>query len=85
MSAGRPEPFLIQQVMARLGVEDPAAVISVGDTAADVASAQRAGVTAVGVLTGHLTREDFQDLGTDLVVDSAADLVDHPVLAPGPR
>ncbi|WIM73523.1 HAD-IA family hydrolase [Corynebacterium suedekumii] len=57
VAAGRPEPFMIQQVMATTGVTDPAQVISVGDTASDVVSAQRAGVTSVGVLTGHLDRE----------------------------
>lgn len=73
---GRPEPYLIQKVMADLGVEDTDSVISSGDTQADVVSAQRAGVTSVGVLTGHLTREKFAELGADHVLDSAADIVD---------
>lgn len=72
--AGRPEPHMIRKVMADLGVDDPATVISSGDTEADVISAQRAGVTSVGVLTGHLTREDFEKLNADLVLDSVADL-----------
>lgn len=78
--AGRPEPYMIQKVMEVLAVDDPATVISAGDTAADVRSAQAAGVTSVGVLTGHLTREDFTGLGADLVLDSVADLPTHPVL-----
>lgn len=72
VETGRPEPFLIQKVMAELGVADPDDVISLGDTAADVISAQRAGVTSVGVLTGHLTEQDFGELGADHVLDSAA-------------
>lgn len=72
VETGRPEPFLIQKVMADLGVEDTAQVISSGDTAADVISAQRAQVTSVGVLTGHLKKEDFEGLGADHVLDSAA-------------
>lgn len=72
---GRPEPFLIQKVMAEAGITDPAEVISSGDTEADVISAQRAGVTSVGVLTGHLTAEQFQELRADYVLDSAADIV----------
>ena len=72
---GRPEPFLIQKVMAEAGITDPAEVISSGDTEADVISAQRAGVTSVGVLTGHLTAEQFQELRADHVLDSAADIV----------
>lgn len=78
--AGRPEPYMIQKVMEVLEVDDPDMVISAGDTAADVHSAQAAGVTSVGVLTGHLTREDFTGLGADLILDSAADLPAHPML-----
>ncbi|MCY1159871.1 MAG: family hydrolase [Citricoccus sp.] len=78
--AGRPEPFLIQKAMADMGVEDTAAVISAGDTASDIESARRAGVTSIGVLTGHLTRAEFEDLGADLVIDSVAVLPSHVVL-----
>ena len=74
VEAGRPEPFLILRVMSDLGVTDPETVISVGDTSADVESARRAGVTSVGVLTGHVTREQFSELGADHVLESAADL-----------
>src|SRR5699024_35958 len=72
---GRPEPFLIQKVMAEAGITDPAEVISSGDTEADVISAQRAGVTSVGVLTGHLTAEQFLELRADHVLDSPAGIV----------
>lgn len=74
VEAGRPEPFLIRRVMSDLGVTDLETVISVGDTSADVESARRAGVTSVGVLTGHVTREQFSELGADHVLESAADL-----------
>ena len=80
VEAGRPEPHLIRTVMAATGVTDPAAVISAGDTAADVRSAQAAGVTSVGVLTGHVPAEEFTELGADLILDSVADLPAHPVL-----
>ncbi|MEE2060732.1 phosphonatase-like hydrolase [Rhodococcus artemisiae] len=78
---GRPEPFLIQSVMAHLDVQDAAAVVSAGDTASDVESARRAGVTSIGVLTGHLTRPDFDALGADLVLGSVADLPSHAIIA----
>ena len=61
--------------MKKLDVTDTAAVISSGDTRADVVSAQRAGVTSVGVLTGHLTEEDFVALNADHILKSAADLL----------
>lgn len=72
VEAGRPEPFLIQRAMEMTGVTDPAQVISTGDTAADVRSAQAAGVTSVGVLSGHLTRADFEQLGADHILESVA-------------
>lgn len=71
---GRPAPDMILSVMEKTGVTDTSAVISAGDTVVDVKSAQNAGVTSVGVLTGHLTREDFEAAGADLIVDSVADL-----------
>lgn len=83
--AGRPAPDLIRAVMARLDVSDTATVVSVGDTASDVESARRAGVTAVGVLTGHLTRSDLEALGADVVLGSAADLPDQVVRAGATR
>lgn len=73
---GRPAPFLIQKVMFEANITDPAQVISSGDTEADVISAQRAGVTSVGVLTGHLTTEQFQELKADHILESAADVVE---------
>lgn len=79
---GRPAPDMIQRVMERSCVTDPGAVVSVGDTASDVESAKRAGVTSVGVLTGHLSRGDLEALGADVVLDSAAALPAHAVMAP---
>ncbi|WP_288818774.1 HAD hydrolase-like protein [uncultured Corynebacterium sp.] len=36
----------------------------------------KSAVTSVGVLTGHLTREQFESLGADHVLDSSANLLD---------
>lgn len=75
VAAGRPSPDLIVSVMEKVGVIDPENVISAGDTVVDVESAKSAGVTSVGVLTGHLTRADFEEAGADLILESVADLV----------
>lgn len=71
---GRPEPDMIRRVMELTGITDTSEVISVGDTAADIRSAQAAGVTSVGVLTGHLTREAFTELDADHILTSAAEI-----------
>ncbi len=72
VSVGRPEPFLIQSIMKKAGISDANLVVSSGDTAADVQSANKAHVTSVGVLTGHLTKEDFEVEGADVVLDGVA-------------
>lgn len=67
----KPHPEPILWAAGRLGV-DPAHVVMVGDTAADVRAAQAAGSLAVGVLCGF---DDRVDLGSaDLVLASTADL-----------
>lgn len=75
---GRPAPFMIQRVMELTGVADPAEVVSAGDTAVDIESARRAGVLAIGVLTGKLDRADLERAGADVVAGSVADLPDLP-------
>lgn len=74
VAAGRPAPYLIFRAMEATGVHDVAQVAAVGDTSVDVRAARNAGTLSVGVLTGHLTQEDFARLPQDLVVDSVADL-----------
>lgn len=73
---GRPAPDMILRVMELTGVEDTSQVISAGDTAADIRSAQAAGVTSVGVLTGHLSPAQFEELGAGHVLRSVADIAD---------
>lgn len=81
VAQGRPEPDMIHRVMELTGVTSPSEVISVGDTAADIRSAQAAGVTSVGVLTGHLTPKAFTELGADHILSSAAEITGV-ILAP---
>ncbi|WP_159698214.1 phosphonatase-like hydrolase [Arthrobacter sp. 18067] len=59
VAAGRPAPHMIHRAMELTGVQDVRAVIAAGDTVNDLAAANNAGVTAVGVLTGKLGREDL--------------------------
>ena len=57
VAAGRPAPHMIHRAMELTGVQDVRAVIAAGDTVNDLAAANNAGVTAVGVLTGKLDRD----------------------------
>jgi phosphonoacetaldehyde hydrolase len=55
VSAGRPAPWMIFDVMEQLDVFPPAAVVAVGDTIADIQAGRNAGVWTVGVTrTGNL-------------------------------
>ncbi|MGK4218534.1 phosphonatase-like hydrolase [Kocuria marina] len=83
VAAGRPEPFMIQRAMSELGVTDRENVVSAGDTASDVESAKRAGVISIGVLTGHLSHEDFEELGADVILPSVAQLPDSELVGAG--
>ena len=67
----KPHPQPILWAAGRLGI-DPGNVVMVGDTAADVRSAQAAGALAVGVLCGFGDRADLKR--ADLVLASTAQL-----------
>ena len=81
VAAGRPAPYMIHRAMEATGIQDVAEVAAAGDTVADVLAARRAGVLSIGVLTGHMRREDFEPHPHDLVVDSVADLPADPRFA----
>lgn len=52
---GRPAPDMCKEVLARLGVRDPANAVKIGDTVNDVLEGVRAGMWVVGVtLSGSL-------------------------------
>ena len=58
---GRPAPDLVLGAMARLGVDDPASVVVVGDTLSDLETGHAAGAGAViGVLSGAHDRATLE-------------------------
>jgi HAD superfamily hydrolase (TIGR01549 family) len=69
----KPHPQPILWAASRLGI-DPRNVVMVGDTAADMQSAQAAGALAVGVLCGFGDRADLHR--ADLVLASTAELAE---------
>jgi phosphoglycolate phosphatase-like HAD superfamily hydrolase len=52
---------------------DPKEVLVVGDTPKDLDAAHGAGAVAVGVATGHYSREQLEQAGADHVLDSLRD------------
>lgn len=72
---GRPYPDMILTAVLRLGVDDVRRVLVAGDTAADVASGQRAGAgIVVGVLSGADDATRLLEAGATYLVDTIADL-----------
>jgi phosphonatase-like hydrolase len=76
VASGRPAPDMIHHAMELTGITDASTVLAAGDTAVDVLAARNAGVTAVGVLTGKLSRAEFERLDHDYVLDSVVDVLD---------
>ncbi|MEA2429882.1 MAG: phosphoglycolate phosphatase, partial [Thermoleophilaceae bacterium] len=52
---------------------DPKKTLVVGDTPKDLEAAHGAGCVAVGVATGHYSREQLDEAGADVVLDSLRD------------
>lgn len=74
VTAGRPAPYLIHHAMELTGVTDVRRVLAAGDTVVDLQAARGAGVIAVGVLSGALTRAELEPHPHDVLLDSVADI-----------
>lgn len=73
VAAGRPAPYMIHRVMEATGTFSVAEVLVAGDTAVDVRAGANAGASeSIGVLSGKLTREDFEGESATAVLDSVA-------------
>ncbi|MBI2275576.1 MAG: HAD-IA family hydrolase [Bacteroidetes bacterium] len=72
---GRPQPYMIQSVMQKLGIADAKEVVKVGDTEVDVKEGRNAGCGFVAaVTTGAYTREQLSDYYPDAIIDSLQEL-----------
>lgn len=72
---GRPGPWMIYELMESLDVYPPAAVVKVGDTAADIAEGNNAGAWTVGVYaTGNDRFDSLRDAGADYLIPSVREL-----------
>ena len=72
---GRPHPDMIQELMRRFGIDDPAKVAKVGDTPADLQEGKNAGCgLIVGVTEGTHTRAQLEPHPHTLLIDSVRDL-----------
>jgi len=72
---GRPHPDMLQKAATTLGITNPASVIVLGDTAADMQAAISFGAgQVIGVLTGAHDEHRLHDAGATFVINSVDDL-----------
>lgn len=75
VEAGRPHPFMIRALMARLGVDDAGHIAKVGDAPADLWEGKNAGCgLVVGVTGGSSTREQLEQHPHDHLIGTVAEL-----------
>ena len=72
---GRPHPFMIRELMNRAGIDDPAAVLKVGDTEADINEGRNSNCgLVVAVTTGAFTRPQLESYHPDHILDNLSEL-----------
>ncbi|QJW89242.1 HAD hydrolase-like protein [Spirosoma taeanense] len=72
---GRPYPLMIERAMHLLGVNNPKAVVNVGDTPSDLLSGRAAGVALnLGVTNGTHSLEQLEAYPYDYLLASLAEL-----------
>ena len=65
----KPHPYIAQKIMTAQGVK-PEETVLVGDAQSDMQMAWNAGVEPIAVLTGHLSRQEAQDLGVKHIIEN---------------
>ena len=72
---GRPEPFMIQELMNRFNITNSKEVVKIGDSINDILEGKNAGcASSLGVLSGAETKENLIKNGADSVLNSVMDL-----------
>jgi phosphoglycolate phosphatase-like HAD superfamily hydrolase len=74
VEATKPAPDIFAAAVKKAGVAPEEALV-IGDTPYDVLAAKRAGVAAIGLLSGGFPEEDLRAAGAIAVYRDAADLL----------
>lgn len=67
---------IILEAMKKLGAENAAKVLMVGDRLYDIEGAKGAGVFSCGALWGYGSREEFLQCGADFIVSSPKEILE---------
>lgn len=76
VEATKPAPDIFAAAVDKAGVR-PGEALVIGDTPYDVLAANRAGIQAIGLLSGGFSEEDLRAAGAIAVYEGAADLLAH--------
>lgn len=76
VDTAKPQPDIIRVALDRAGVDASNAVF-VGDAVWDVEACERAGVPAIGLLSGGVSRGELQTAGAKAVFENALELCEH--------
>jgi phosphonatase-like hydrolase len=74
--AGRPFPYMIEQLMLRSGVKSSKNVIKIGDTKVDILEGKNAGcLYTIGITTGAFTQEELEVYSPSFIINRLGELV----------
>ncbi len=76
VDTAKPQPDIIEVALDRAGV-DPSQAVFVGDAVWDVEACERAGVPAIALLSGGISRGELETAGAKAVFENALDLCEH--------
>ena len=76
VEVAKPEPTIIEIAVERAGVTAENAAY-VGDAVWDIIACERAGVPAIGLLSGGVSRAELETAGAEAVFEDPQDLADH--------
>ena len=72
--AVKPDPTIVQDILALAKVDRPEEVLYIGDSGVDMQTAQNAGVDACGVTWGFRPRAELMELSPRYIVDKAEEI-----------
>jgi HAD superfamily hydrolase (TIGR01509 family) len=76
VETAKPQPDIVNVALERAGVDAGRAVF-VGDAVWDIEACERAGVVAIGLLSGGVSRGELTDAGARAVFENPEDLLAH--------
>lgn len=74
--AGRPFPFMIEELMHRANIKDAKKLIKIGDTEVDIFEGKNAGcLYSIAVTTGAFTRKELEKYSPSFVIDHLEEIL----------